>query len=192
MDAAEQMLLDRPLRDLAVDDLMAVTTLRRPSFYVYFKDRGELMLALLDRLQDKILGAGRPWFELPVDSTREEAVEALAASLHEVTEVFAEHGALILGVSEAAVMDEKVEAMYRGVTIQAIMDAVERRLVAERRAGRSTVSSPQETAAALVLLNEGYWSERLGREPRQSPAKVSRVVRDIWVATVYGTPPVAS
>ncbi len=191
MNAAERMLLDRPLRDLAVDELMASTTLRRPSFYVYFKDRGELMLALLDRLQDKIIGAGRPWFELPAGSTREDAVAALSASLHEVTEVFAEHGALILAVSEAAVMDEKVEAMYRGVTIQALMDAVERRLAAERRAGRSTVTSVRETAAALVLLNERYSSERLGRPPRQAPVKVSRVLRDIWVATVYGTPPAA-
>lgn len=186
LDAAERLLADRPVRDLAIDELMATTTLTRSSFYVYFEDRGALMLALLDRVQGQMLGAGRPWFDLPRPSTRDHAIGALCDSLGEVTRVFAEHGPLIVAVAEAAVMDEKVEAMYRGVTVQGLIDAVARRLAAERRAGRSTVERPKDVAAALVLLNERYSAERLGRPPRRPTRDVAAVLQRIWISTIYG------
>ena len=42
LDAAESFLRERPFRDLTVDEVMARTTLSRPSFYVYFRDRHHL------------------------------------------------------------------------------------------------------------------------------------------------------
>lgn len=187
LDAAERLLAVRPVRDLAVDELMAETTLRRSSFYVYFEDRGALMLGMLDRLQGRVLLAGTPWLrDLTVDATAAQAIAALRQSLSDVTRVFSEHGALIVAVSEAAVMDEKVETMYRGVLLQGLVDAVAARLIAERRAGRSAVPRPKETATALVLLNERYSADRLGRPPRRPARDVAAVLQHLWIGAIYG------
>ena len=45
--AAEELLRERPFRELTVDEVMRRTELSRPSFYVYFKDRHELVLRLV-------------------------------------------------------------------------------------------------------------------------------------------------
>jgi AcrR family transcriptional regulator len=186
LDAAESMLAERPVRDLAIDELMATTTLRRSSFYVYFEDRGALMLGLLDRIEGQMMGAATPWFELPRESSVAQAVDALEASILEVMRVFETHGAVIAALADAAVLDEKVEAIYRGVTVQHLIDAVARRLTAERRAGRSDVRRPAETARALILMNERYAGERLGRAPRRAAREVASVLQPIWVAAIYG------
>src|SRR5215210_9161859 len=49
--AAETLLRERPFRELTVDEVMRRTGLSRPSFYVYFKDRHELVLRVVEHLQ---------------------------------------------------------------------------------------------------------------------------------------------
>ena len=53
--AAEAFLRERPFRELTVDEVMRRTGLSRPSFYVYFKDRHELVLRIVGHLQGEIL-----------------------------------------------------------------------------------------------------------------------------------------
>src|ERR1700742_110059 len=50
LNAAEELLRQRPFRDLTVDELMRRTELSRPSFYVYFRDRHHLILRIVERL----------------------------------------------------------------------------------------------------------------------------------------------
>ena len=63
MEAAEGLLRERPFRELTVDEVMRRTELSRPSFYVYFKDRHELVLRVVERLGDEMLALSEGWFE---------------------------------------------------------------------------------------------------------------------------------
>ena len=49
MAAAEELLRERPFRELTVDEVMRRTELSRPSFYVYFRDRHHLVLRVVER-----------------------------------------------------------------------------------------------------------------------------------------------
>lgn len=189
LDAAERLLADAPLRDLRVDELMATTTLRRPSFYVYFADRGELMVGLLERVESQMFQGAGPWFKLSATASREDAIEALGRGIRQVTEVFAEHGALIAAIGEAAVMDESVERAYRGGTVQILIDATRTRMEAEVAAGRAEIENPAELANALVLMNESYSREGLGRAHRKPVDEISEALIRIWISAIYGARP---
>ena len=44
-----------------------------------------------------------------------------------------------------------------------------------------------ETARALIWLDERYLSEALGRTPQAEPQLVVAVLYKIWTSTLYGT-----
>src|SRR3954454_409364 len=63
LDAAEQLLAERPFRELSVDELMARTGMRRSSFYHYFRSIDEVAIALMRRVQGEMMEAAAPWLQ---------------------------------------------------------------------------------------------------------------------------------
>src|ERR1043165_257912 len=59
--AAEAFLRERPFRDLTVDEVMARTTLSRPSFYVYFRDRHPLAVRLVEGIGAELFDMSERW-----------------------------------------------------------------------------------------------------------------------------------
>src|SRR5918999_3317630 len=51
LDAARALLAERPAHEVTVGAIMAATTLSRKAFYVYFRDRFELLTRLVDPLR---------------------------------------------------------------------------------------------------------------------------------------------
>ena len=61
LDAAESFLAERPFRDLSVDEVMARTTMSRPSFYVYFRDRHHLLVRLVEGIGRELFDGANIW-----------------------------------------------------------------------------------------------------------------------------------
>src|SRR5919106_4661034 len=53
LDAARRLLAGRPSQEVTVGAIMAETTLSRKSFYVYFRDRYELLRRLVEPLGEE-------------------------------------------------------------------------------------------------------------------------------------------
>src|ERR687885_2169533 len=60
--AAEALLRERPFRDLTVDEVMRRTELSRPSFYVHFRDRYQLMLRVVERIRRELFAMSERWY----------------------------------------------------------------------------------------------------------------------------------
>src|SRR4249920_585133 len=105
--AAEALLRERPFRELTVDEVMRRTELSRPSFYVYFRDRHELVLRVVEHLGGELFTMSERWFAGSGDGATlaREAVEGIVA-------VYAEHGPVLLALSDAAVQDRDIERAY--------------------------------------------------------------------------------
>jgi hypothetical protein len=72
--------------------------------------------------------------------------------------------------------------------VQEFIDATARHIRAEQaRGGIQDVVDVDETARALIWLDERYLSEALGRTPQADPQVVVEVLYQIWVSTLYGT-----
>ena len=83
VEAAEALLRERPFRELTVDEVMRRTGLSRPSFYVYFKDRHELVLRVVAHLEAELLAVANRWYESigGGPTVLREAMEALVRRL---------------------------------------------------------------------------------------------------------------
>jgi AcrR family transcriptional regulator len=178
LDAAEQLLHERPFRELTVQAVMSRTGLKRPAFYVHFRDRHDLALRVVDRIRDQLLVVANRWLE------GGEMIADLRSALEGVAAVYVEHGPVLRALADASGSDATVEAAYRTL-VQGFIDATARRIRAEQAVGRAADIDPDEMARALVWLNESYLREALGRTPVADPSTVVDVIERIWTAALY-------
>jgi AcrR family transcriptional regulator len=180
IDAAEELLRERPFRELTVDEVMRRTELSRPSFYVYFRDRHHLVLKVVERLTAETAVMADVWYTAE-GSGRDVIREATAG----VVDVFAQHGAVLEALADAAADDPEVEAAYRG-SLEFFIEATARHIEREREAGNMLPCNAWETARALSIMNERYMAAVLGRNPTVDPEVVVDTLTTIWTRTLYG------
>jgi AcrR family transcriptional regulator len=178
--AAEACLAEQPFRDLEVEELMRRTTLKRSSFYMYFKDRNDLVINLIEGIAEEMFSAADRWLAGSSDP-----VIDIYNALEGVASVYKRHGAVLMAIAEASHHNSEVEQAYRWGLLERFIQAVAKRLRAEIRAGRAVLKNPEATAHALLLMNERYLVETLGRNPDQRIAPVVRTLQQIWVRTIY-------
>jgi TetR/AcrR family transcriptional regulator, ethionamide resistance regulator len=181
LDAAESFLREFPLRDMTVDEIMSRTGLSRPSFYEYFRDRNQLVIKLTERLNARDLSLSETWLGA------EEPVEALRRNFREFAQLFATEGHLMRALVDAANTDPEVEANYRG-SVQMAIDKAAQRIREDSARGLTSLDGidPQELAAALVLMNQAFFIEKLGRRPQADPKAVADTLATIWIRLLYG------
>src|SRR5215210_6992343 len=128
--AAEELLRERPFRELTVDDLMRRTELSRPSFYVYFKDRHDVVLRVAHHIGDELMAVSERWYEGTGDGPTliREAIEG-------VVRVCAENGPVLHALADAAADDPGAEEVYAAL-IQRFVEATTRHIEKQVAAGR--------------------------------------------------------
>jgi TetR/AcrR family transcriptional regulator, ethionamide resistance regulator len=179
LDAAESFLRERPFRDLTVDEVMARTTLSRPSFYVYFRDRHHLAVRLVEGIGEALFEMAHRWLEGTGDPRQD-----IHESLRGVATVYDEHGLVLHAIADAAGHDPEVERVYYGL-IERFVAATTTRLEGDLRAGSVASLDAAPTAGALVWMSERYLLMTLGRLPKEPVDTVVDTLVTIWVRTLY-------
>jgi AcrR family transcriptional regulator len=183
LDAAEQLLRERPLSEITVGELMARTRLSRSSFYFYFDDLYDLVARLLARLEAALWEPAERWIEGSEGPPEEDIRRAIEG----VVSVWVTHGPVLRAIAEASLHDRAVASLWRDDVIERFVDAVTDRVTKEVRVGRIDKLHARETATALLLMNERYLMETLGRVPQADAKTVAETLERIWVRTLYGT-----
>ena len=179
--AAEAFLRERPFRDLTVDEVMARTTLSRPSFYVYFRDRHHLAVRLVE-------GIGAELFEM---------ADALARGSGD-PRVDVERGVRGIGAVYARARPGAGRDRRRGRTRlrrrgdlpradRAVRRCGRRRIEDDIASGRTDALDARETARALVWMSERYLNEALGRLPQAPVETVVETLSTVWVRDALRT-----
>ena len=175
LDSAELFLRGRPLRELTIDEVMAGTGLSRPAFYVYFRDRHDLVLRLIQEIGAELFAMADKWLK----------GGDLRAGIEGVVAVYAKHGRVLRAISDAAVDDPDVETAYHGL-VHRFIDATADHIRLEQKSGvRSSGITPRRTASALVWMNERYLSMCLGGEKQQRAREVADTLHQVWTRTLY-------
>jgi AcrR family transcriptional regulator len=178
LDSAEMFLRSRPLRELTIDEVMAGTGLSRPAFYVYFRDRHELVLRLIGEIGAELFEMADRWLK----------GGDLRAGVEGVVAVYAKHGRVLRAISDAAVDDPDVEAAYHAL-VHRFIDATATHIRSEQKKnGRSSGMAARRTASALVWMNERYLSMCLGGPKQQRAREVADTLHQIWTRTLYLEP----
>jgi AcrR family transcriptional regulator len=179
--AAESLLRERPFRELTVDEVMQRTELSRPSFYVYFTDRHQLVLKVVEHLGAELFTMSDRWMR-----GTGEGPELARAAIDGIVAVYVEHGPVMRALADAAADDRGVEQAYTAI-VQSFIDATARHIEEEIAAGRILPLDAYETAKALVWMMERYLVLSLGREPMTPHAAVADTLTTIWGRVLYGT-----
>jgi TetR/AcrR family transcriptional regulator, ethionamide resistance regulator len=162
--------------------VMERTTLSRKSFYVYFRDRHELIARLVAPLREH-LDERAAELRGGVHDPREIARRYFG----EVARVYSEHGELLRALRESAGHDADAERVWREFTDPPIADLA-LWIRAEMAAGRSSGLDPDVTARALITMNLGCFFEQLIGRPEVDPAPLLDTLIEIWGRVIYGDP----
>lgn len=179
VEAAEALLRERPFRELTVDEVMRRTGLSRPSFYVYFKDRHELVLRVVGHLEEELLAVANRWYE-SVGGGPSVLREAVAG----VVAVYGRHSAVLRALADAAADDRDVEAAY-GALIDRFVTVTAEHIEQEMRAGQVEGIDAHESAKALVWMVERYLYHSFGSTRRVPPARIAEVLATLWSRALY-------
>jgi TetR/AcrR family transcriptional regulator, ethionamide resistance regulator len=178
--AAEAFLRERPYRDLTVDEVMRRTDLSRPSFYVYFRDRHQLVLRVVEHLGSELFTMSDRWLR-GTGAGPDLARQALDG----IVDVYVEHGPVMRALADAAADDPEVERAYNAL-VQSFIDATARHIGEEIAAGRVLALDARQTATALVWMMERYLILSLGHEPTTPAKSVADTLATIWNRVLYG------
>lgn len=185
LDVAEQFLRERSVGELTVGELMERTTIGRSAFYAYFRDRYHLLAALLERLEAELVEAARPWLSR---SGHADPLADVRSALEGTVAVWSAHGPVLRAIAEAGGHDAQVDAVYRWGLIQRFITAVAERIEEGQALGRIRTLDTRETATALILMNERYLADRMGRIPQANSEAAVEALYCIWSAVLYGSP----
>ena len=182
VSAAEQLLRERPFRDMTVDEVMQRTELSRPSFYVYFRDRHQLVLRVVDRIREEMMAIADTWFRGGRDGPSE-----ILAAMDGVVIAFREHGPVLRALSDAAADDARVESVYAAL-VDAFVVAIAEHVERELAAGNSLPLEPRETAKALTWMAERYLVQELGSGTADvaKEAAIRDTLVTVFSRTIYG------
>ncbi len=103
--AAESFLREQPFRELTVDEVMKRTDLSRPSFYVYFTDRHQLVLKVVEHLGSELFTMSDRWL-----SGSGEGPDLARQALDGIVAVYVEHGPVMRALADAAADDPRETA----------------------------------------------------------------------------------
>lgn len=179
--AAEAFLREKPFRELTVDAVMARTGLSRPSFYVHFRDRHQLVLRLVEHIGDALFVQAERWLRGSGGAPEDEVRAAVGG----VAKIYAEHGRVLGALSDASADDPVLRAMYSSL-VERFVEATAEHLGQEIAAGRVRALDARETARALVWMNEAYLTASFGRDQAGVPvATVVTTLTTIWLRVLY-------
>jgi AcrR family transcriptional regulator len=180
LEAAAALLRDRPLHAVSVSAIMERTTLSRKSFYVYFRDRYELLTRLFRPLRRELdeanaLFLGEPTGDLVTDTR---------AGLEAVTRFFAgRDGPLVRALHEASAYDEEAARVWREFNepvIAAFATHTRRHIAVGRLPGGIDV---EPTVRALVGMNLYCFFDQVVGNPSPAIDAVVTTLLTVWART---------
>lgn len=180
---AEQLLQERSLADISVDDLATGAGISRPAFYFYFPSKDAVVLTLVDRLVE---GANEA-----KEGELDESVADPAAGWRQVIQIFYDvlgaHRAVIRAAVELSATNREARALRSQVT-EGWVQGVTERIEDERKRGQAKDGLPaRDLATALVQMNESAMLAVFADElPAVSEDRLVDVLCEIWLNAIYG------
>ena len=182
LDAAERLLAEHPFEDLTVSAVMAGTTLSRKSFYVYFADRYELLTRLVEPLRARGDAVMRGWQE-------GDAVAAGRPTIRGIAMLYAEHGAMLKALHDAASRHPEARRVWEQFT-EPVIALIAARLRSEVDAGRiAPLHDAGATARALVGMNLYAFFEQLAGRPDADVDAVVDTLNEVWNRALWRAAP---
>lgn len=162
--------------DLSVERIAAEAGRSRTAFYLYFRDKRQLLMRLTEDIAGQLYEIADRWW------SGDDGREDLRRTLAEVLASYREHRDALRAVVEASAYDEEVGELWRGLVARFIA-------ATEERIGRATPGDPLLRAKAfgLVWMTERACYEQIARDQGLDDGELVAALHEIWVRAIYGS-----
>ncbi len=157
--AAMERLLERGQKfgSLSVEQLASEAGMARGTFYLHFKDKGELVARLMEVVTDDIVRDSGAWLAFADKPQRADIESALLG----VANAFRKHRAIVSALNDTASSDPAVEALYMAM-MRAICVRCRHSVNAVRRQGLARDEAGDDVADALSWFVVLYFGRFAG------------------------------
>ena len=182
LSALAELLQERSLGEIGIDEISARAGVTRSAFYFYFATKPAAVAALMSEVFSAIITATSAFFERDTGTPRERLRESLtqgAATWHE-------HGNLVRALYDGAGNDPEIGGLLDH-WLEQFIEVTAQRIERERAAGRAPEGTDAHPLAAVLIgMNERAFLRdlRAGSPPEQIEQTVTALV-DAWASTLY-------
>jgi TetR/AcrR family transcriptional regulator, ethionamide resistance regulator len=182
LDATERLMSDgASFTELSVDRLATEAGISRASFYIYFEDKGHLLLRLAGQVFADLADAGDRWWSV---AERRDPADAKAA-LSGIVAGFRRHQPLLVALNEMAGYDPQVGTTYRD-----ILTEISARVAAVIEAGQADGYIRRELSAstagsALTWMVERACQQNLPGRPSSYDSELDETLTQIVWSALY-------
>ena len=149
LDATKALLADgTSYTELSIQQLCSQAGIARSTFYVYFRDKADLVGRLAEEVVGQLAAAASAWWQ-PQASRAE-----LLAATRRVIEVYTGHAALFAALTETAAYDAEMRAMQVEIVERNARPLAELITAGKRDGSVRDVHTP-ETVSALAWMLQG-------------------------------------
>jgi TetR/AcrR family transcriptional regulator, ethionamide resistance regulator len=183
--ATERLLVDLPLHELSVAQIIAAAEISRATFYFYFSSKYAVVSGLLARVMDEIYEAVQPFTRRSEDLSPE---RALRDSLEGATALWRRHRPAMRAIHEHWNATPELRHMWIGV-VERFTDAIVAEVEREREAGIApSAGNARQVAAALLWGTERcLYVAGLGVDPDLADEQHAlEPLVALWVGGLYG------
>ncbi len=183
---AEQLLADRPLHDISVDDLARGAGISRPAFYFYFASKEQVLLSLLDHLVHEQLQAEH---ESPADLA-EDPARVWRHVLGSSYARWSAHRGVLRATMEARTTSGEVREVW-GRLLGRFVERTTLAIEAERARGAAPPGVPaRDLAICLNRMNEKVFETMAGdSQPAVADDHTLDALVGVWLSAIYGSTP---
>jgi TetR/AcrR family transcriptional regulator, ethionamide resistance regulator len=185
MAATNRLMADgTSFTEMSVDRLATEAGISRASFYIYFEDKGHLLLRLAGQVFGDLADSGERWWG--VASRRDPA--DVRASVAGIVASYRRHQSLLIALNEMAGYDSSVAAVYQ----QLLTDIGERAArVIESGQAEGAIRrelSAATTGSALTWMVERACHQNLPTRPPSYDAELAETLAEIIWSALYLEP----
>ena len=146
LDALDELLKTRPLRELGTADITSAAGVTRPAFYFYFPTKAAAVAALLEDFYDELLDAAADWYEGGPDPVRERLERGFANTVA----IWRARAYLLVAMLDAVGTDPDVREVWAQWT-ERFIDRIAGRIEHDRAAGLAVGVEPPRAFATVLM-----------------------------------------
>jgi TetR/AcrR family transcriptional regulator, ethionamide resistance regulator len=184
----QRLLAEQPLHAISVDDLARGAGISRPTFYFYFASKEAALLALLEVLVEEAYAA---LGDAPELLTRD-PVAAWRQAIGGSYATWTANRDVVRAAAEARSSNAEIQALWTRL-LDSFVHRTAEAIEAERARGAAPAGLPaRDLALCLNRMNERVFETTLGHEELTlDEDRVLDSLVDVWLRSIYGTPPAA-
>ena len=177
LGSTEQLLENRPFRDVTIEDVMVAAGLSRTAFYRYFPDLESVVVRLMGQLVDDLHAASAGWL------ASDDPAKQLHDSLMKFADVYREHGRIMQAFYDACGAGPDLKDLWAntlGVLIAPLIKHT-RELIENDRAD---VENPHEIIRALAIATDRYLLDVYWKSADVPAEEPAAVLEQLWTRTL--------